>query len=103
MTSLRRRIGYMKKLALIVFVILIGSGFSFAQKAGGAAQADPAKGVRDAFERMTEGVRQGDAAKLMSVYDNSDRTLFFNNNGSVTMGWAQMKANRESSFAKTKN
>jgi ketosteroid isomerase-like protein len=75
----------------------------FGQKAGGAAKPDPAKGVRDAFDRLTEGIRQVDAAKLMSVYDNNERTLFFNNNGSVTMGWTQMKENRESSFAKIKN
>jgi ketosteroid isomerase-like protein len=39
----------------------------------------------------------------MSVYENNERTLFFNNNGSVTMGWNQMKENRESSFSKIKN
>ena len=93
----------MKKIALISFLILICGIASFAQKAGGAAKPDPAKGVRDAFERLTEGIRQVDVTKLMSVYDNNERTLFFNNNGSVTMGWKQMKENRESSFAKTKN
>lgn len=93
----------MKKLALITFLILISGASVFGQKAGGAAKPDPAKGVRDAFDRLTEGIRQVDAAKLMSVYDNNERTLFFNNNGSVTMGWTQMKENRESSFAKIKN
>ena len=93
----------MKKLALITILIFISCASVFAQKAGGAAKPDPAKGVRDAFDRLTEGIRQVDAAKLMSVYDNNERTLFFNNNGSVTMGWTQMKENRESSFAKVKN
>lgn len=93
----------MKKLALITFLIFISSALVFGQKAGGAAKPDPAKGVRDAFDRLTEGIRQVDAEKLMSVYDNNERTLFFNNNGSVTMGWTQMKENRESSFAKVKN
>jgi ketosteroid isomerase-like protein len=39
----------------------------------------------------------------MSVYENSSRKLFFNNNGSVTQGWDAMKALREESYAKTKN
>ena len=39
----------------------------------------------------------------MSFYDKSDRILFFNNNGTATIGWDQMKSNRESSYAKTKN
>ena len=39
----------------------------------------------------------------MSVYDKSERTLFFNNNGSVTLGWETMKSNRDSSYLKIKN
>lgn len=93
----------MRKFAIITIFILFGAGGVLAQKTGGAAKPDPSKGVRDAFERVIEGIRQVDAEKLMSVYDNNERTLFFNNNGSVTMGWTQMKSNRDSSFAKTKN
>lgn len=93
----------MRKFALISIFILACCTLTAAQKATGAAKADPAKDVRDAFERLAEGIRQVDAVKVMGVYDNNERTLFFNNNGSVTMGWEQMKSNRESSFAKTKN
>lgn len=93
----------MKKFAILTTFILLCGVSVFAQKTGGAAKPDPAKGVRDAFERLTEGIRQVDAAKLMSVYDNNERTLFFNTNGSVTMGWEQMKKNRDESFAKIKN
>ncbi len=96
----------MKKIALISLLLLICGGNSFGQKAGGAAKpekSDPAQDVRKAFDRLTEGIRQVDVAKLMGVYENNERTLFFNNNGSVTIGWAQMKENRESSFAKIKN
>ncbi len=93
----------MRKFALISIFVLACCTVGAAQKAVGAAKADPAKDVRDAFERLAEGIRQVDAAKVMGVYDNNERTLFFNNNGSVTMGWEQMKSNRESSFAKTKN
>lgn len=83
-----------------ISVFCVGSQ---AQKAGGGAKVDPAKGVRDAFDRLVEGFRQVDAEKLMSVYQNTEDILFFNQNGSVTRGWAQMKENRVSSFAKTKN
>ena len=93
----------MKKFAILTILILACGGSIFAQKTGGAAKPDPAKDVRAAFDRLVEGIQQVDAKKLMSVYGNSERTLFFNNNGSVTMGWTQMKENRESSFAKTKN
>lgn len=93
----------MKKLTYIAVILLVAGVSAFGQKAAAAAKPDPAKGVRDAFERLVEGIKQVDAAKVMSVYENSDRTLFFNNNGSVTLGWEQMKSNRELSYAKTKN
>ena len=93
----------MTKLVVITFSIIACFTATHAQKAGGAAKPDPAKDVRAAFDRMVEGIRQVDAEKVMSVYDNSDRTLFFNSNGSVTMGWTQMKKNRDDSFAHIKN
>lgn len=61
------------------------------------------KGVRDAFDRLVEGIKQSDADKVMSVYQNSDKILFFNNNGSATIGWETMKKNREALYANTKN
>jgi ketosteroid isomerase-like protein len=94
----------MKFMFAFIVIFIAFAGQVSAQKAAvGAAKPDPAKGVRDAFDRLIEGIKQVDVEKYMSVYENSDRTLFFNNNGSVTMGWAQMKENRVSSFAKTKN
>lgn len=85
-------------------LLLILSSGTFGQKAAaGTRAADPAKAVREAFDRLLDGIRQVDAAKVMGVYDNSPRTLFFNNNGSVTLGWDTMKTNRESSYAKTKD
>lgn len=92
----------MKKLALCVVFISIFVLTAFGQKAA-AAKIDPAKGVRDAFERLVEGIKQVDAEKVMSVYEKSDRVLFFNNNGSATIGWETMKTNRESSYSKTKD
>lgn len=61
------------------------------------------KGVRAAFDRLVEGIKQSDATKVMSVYQNSDNILFFNNNGSATIGWENMKKNREASYPKAKN
>ena len=93
----------MNKFAVIVISIFLCCSATYAQKAAGAAKPDPAKGVRDAFERMIEGIRQVDANKVMGVYDNTERTLFFNSNGTVTMGWTQMKKNRDDNFAHLKN
>lgn len=67
------------------------------------ASTDGEKGVRAAFDRLIEGIKQADADKVMSVYQNSDNILFFNNNGSATIGWETMKKNREVSYPKTKN
>jgi ketosteroid isomerase-like protein len=92
----------MFRILITVVTLTLASTLAFGQKAA-AAKPDPSKPVRDAFDRLVEGIKQVDAEKLMSVYDKNDRTLFFNNNGSVTMGWNQMKENRDSSFAKTKN
>ena len=94
----------MKKLAVILITLLALATASQAQKAAAAgAKSDPTKPVRDAFDRLLEGIRQVDAAKVMSAYDNSERTLFFNNNGSATLGWDTMRQNRESLYEKTKN
>ena len=97
----------MKKFALIAIVILTLSLAAFGQKPAAAktpaAKPDPTKGVREAFDRLVDGIETLDVAKVMSVYNNSENILFFNNNGSVTRGWEQMKQNRESSYAKTSN
>jgi ketosteroid isomerase-like protein len=89
-------------LSLIIFTVAFTA---FGQKgaAGTAVKADPAKDVRAAFDRLADGIKTADAAKVMSVYEKSDRILFFNNNGTATIGWENMKANREASYAKVKN
>ena len=116
----------MKKFAIVNFIILAFALSAFAQKttqtikpkvvtvttektqttqttSAATTQSAGEKGVRAAFDRLVEGIKQVDAEKVMSVYQNSDRILFFNNNGSATQGWEQMKANREASYAKIKN
>lgn len=94
----------MKKFVVILVTLFALVTGSQAQKAAAAAaKPDPTKPVRDAFERLLDGIRQVDAAKVMSVYDSGERTLFFNNNGSITLGWDTMRENRESLYEKTKN
>lgn len=109
----------MKKFAIVNFIILAFALCAFAQTTQtikpkvvtvtdktattSTAQTAGEKGVRAAFDRLVEGIKQTDAEKVMSVYQNSDRILFFNNNGSATQGWAQMKTNRQDAYAKTKN
>lgn len=92
---------YFAYLALIIF----SCGISvFGQKAASTpAKPDPAKQVREVFDTLIEGIRDVDVEKAMSVYEKSDRILFFNNNGTATLGWETMKSNRESGYAKTTN
>ena len=87
-------------LVLLLFVCAISS---FGQKKAAAEKVDPAKGVRDAFERLTDGIRQVDGEKVMAAYEKSDRLLIFNNNGSATIGWENVKANTDASYPKIKN
>ena len=92
----------MKKFAFINFIILILAFSAFGQKKP-VVKADPSKDVRAAFDRLIEGIKQNDAEKVMSVYENDARTLFFNYNGTATIGWENMLANRKASYAKTTN
>ncbi len=98
----------MKKITFLSFVILAFAFPAFGQKTS-VSKVNPTtvaaneKSVRAAFDRLIEGIKQVDAEKVMSVYQNTDRILFFNNNGSATIGWETMKTNRESSYAKISN
>ena len=93
----------MKKIAFLSLIILTLVFTAFGQKTKTTAKADPAKDVRAAFDRLVEGIKQADAEKVMSVYENSDRTLFFNYNGTATIGWQNMMDNRKASYADRKN
>jgi ketosteroid isomerase-like protein len=92
----------MKKFALLYIIILTLTFTAFGQKKT-VVKIDATKGVRAAFDRLVEGIKQADAEKVMSVYNKSEDILFFNNNGSVTRGWETMKTNRESSYSQIKN
>lgn len=56
-----------------------------------------------AFNALVNGIRRADAKAVAGVYLNSPRLILFNNNGTVTRGWDQMRKNRESSYADVKD
>ena len=51
-----------------------------------------------AFNKIVDGVRHADVNEVTQPYWNSQQLLLFNNNGTVTRGWEQMRKNRESSY-----
>jgi ketosteroid isomerase-like protein len=59
--------------------------------------------VTEAFNALLNGIRHADVKAVSSAYWNSPRLLLFNNNGSVTKGWEQMRKNRESSYREMKD
>lgn len=60
-------------------------------------------GVLAAFNALLEGIRHANADAIANAYWNSPRLIVFNNNGSVTRGWEQMRDNRASSSPDTKD
>lgn len=92
---------------LTLFIILTLSVAGLAQtlsigKTNNSPKGEEAE-VKEAFDKLVEGINQVDADKVMSVYLNDPKTLFFNYNGSVTIGWETMYENRKSAYAKRSN
>ncbi|HBB87472.1 MAG TPA: hypothetical protein DC047_07650 [Blastocatellia bacterium] len=56
-----------------------------------------------AFNALVNGIRHADAKAQANVFLNSPRLLLFNNNGTVTRSWDQMRKNRESYYADVKD
>jgi len=52
---------------------------------------------------LLNGIRHADAKAVTSVYLNSPRLVLFNNNGTVTKGWEQLRKNRESAYRDVKD
>jgi len=67
------------------------------------AAAPGADTVLTAFERLRDGIRKADVKAVTGVYLNSSSLVLFNNNGTVTRGWDQMRKNRESSYPDLKD
>jgi ketosteroid isomerase-like protein len=75
------------------------------QDAGAKTGAkDPtARGVLAAFESLLEGIRHADVDAVTAAYWNSPQLILFNNNGTVTRGWQQLKENRANSYPNLKD
>ena len=59
--------------------------------------------VLAAFNKILDGIRHASVNEVTSVYWNSRSLVLFNNNGTVTKGWDQMRKNRESSYPDMKD
>jgi ketosteroid isomerase-like protein len=68
-----------------------------------ATETSSSQSVAEAFNALLNGIRRADVKAVSSVYWNSPRLILFNNNGSVTRGWEQMRSNRGSSYRDTKD
>jgi|ERR1041384_2713519 uncharacterized protein (TIGR02246 family) len=67
--------------------------------AASAAEQD----VRATFDALLRAVEKTDVEAVMNFYWNSPQLLIYNNNGTVTRGWTQMKANLASLYPDLKN
>jgi len=92
----------MKKILPAVSLVVALAISGYAQKAA-AGKIDPTSGVHAAFDRLVEGITQVDANKVMSVYEKSPDLLIFNNNGTATKGWDNIRSNVEKLYPKIKN
>ena len=70
---------------------------------GNQTGGDANKGVIAAFNALLDGIRQANVNAVTSIYWNSPQLLLFNNNGTVTRGWEQMRQNRASSYPNVKD
>jgi ketosteroid isomerase-like protein len=59
--------------------------------------------VISAFNSLINGIRHVDVDAVTNVYLQSPRLVLFNNNGTVTKGWEQLRKNRESSYKDLKD
>ena len=92
----------MRRLFFGTAIILTLVFSTFAQKAA-AGKIDPSKGVRDAFDRLIDGIKEDNVDKVTASYEKSDRLLIFNNNGSATIGWDNVKATVAALYSKVSN
>lgn len=92
----------MKRILIGTAVIFVFVFSAYGQKAA-VGKVDPEKAVREAFDRLIDGIKEVDVDKVMASYEKSDKLLIFNNNGSATIGWENVKGNVTSSYAKVSN
>jgi ketosteroid isomerase-like protein len=97
------RYAIMKRLLFVTAIIITLALSAFAQKGAAGGKIDPTKGVHDAFDRLVDGIKTVDLNKVMGVYEKSPRLLVFNNNGTATQGWDEVKSVNEKIYAKLSN
>lgn len=68
-----------------------------------AAETPASKAVRAAFDALIDGITRADVDAVMNAYWNSPQLVLFNNNGTVTRSWAQVRENRQSSYPNLKD
>ncbi len=61
------------------------------------------KAIRQTFEDLLAGIRNSNVDGVTNAYWNSPQTVYFNSNGSTTIGWEQDRKNRESRYPKISN
>lgn len=67
------------------------------------AAAPGSEGVLAAFNKILDGIRHASVDEVTAPYWNSKQLILFNNNGTITRGWDQMRKNRESSYPDMKD
>jgi ketosteroid isomerase-like protein len=67
------------------------------------AETPGSQSVIAAFNALIDGIRHADAKAVTTIYLNSPRLILFNNNGTVTRGWEQLRRNREGSYREMKD
>jgi ketosteroid isomerase-like protein len=81
-----------------------GTVASTATGATRSSASDPgSRAVRAVFDTLVKNIERSDVEAVMSLYWNSSQLTVFNNNGTVTRGWEQVRANRASSYPDAKN
>jgi uncharacterized protein (TIGR02246 family) len=65
-----------------------------------SADSAQSRAVRDAFDSLVVGIRRADASAVMALYWDSAQLSVFNNNGTVTRGFEQVRSNRQSLYSK---
>ena len=76
---------------------------STSQRPKSTEAAAPSSTVLAAFNNLLDGIRHTDVKAVTNAYQNTSRLVLFNNNGTVTRGWDQMKQNREASYPEVKD
>jgi ketosteroid isomerase-like protein len=69
-----------------------------------ASMSDPTpSGVVETFKALFEGIRNADVETVMSIYWESPQLIVFNNNGTITRSWEQVRANRARLYKEMKD